>query len=138
MHWPFRICRFLLTLFALWLLTGCNEFEPVEIKEGTVGFYRKNDGNVIAQTKSVALSKQQIQFVQAWLNANTKDWSPHSPMATYLPHWCMSLRTMNEKPLGICRIGKRLILRGLGKAIEHPLSEGDSSAFLQNIEATGG
>ena len=134
----FRISRFLLAPFSLWLLAGCNEIEPVEIKEGTVGFYRKNDGGVIGQTKAVALSKQQIQFVQSWLNANTKDWSSHNPMATYLPHWCMSLRTTNEKPIGFCRIGKRLILRGLEKEIEHPLSEGDSSAFLQNIEAAGG
>ncbi|GAA6140647.1 hypothetical protein [Hydrogenophaga sp. 5NK40-0174] len=130
--------RISLALFLLWLLAGCSEIDPVEIKEGTVGFYRKSDGTVIAKTKSAALSKQQIQFVQGWLNDNRKDWSSHIPMATYLPLWCMSISTINEKPFDLCRIGDRLVLRGPGKEIEHPLSESDSLAFSQNIDAAGG
>ena len=125
--------RYILLPFLLFLI-GCSEPEPIEISEAVIVFDRKSNGAVTGQANSQALSRQQIQFVQIWLNTNRNGWTSHHPMAPLLPYWCMSLKNASDKTIGLCRYGKKLVLRGRGAEIEHPLSDGDSAAFLKNIE----
>ena len=126
-------------LLVLLSLSACGTtIEPVEIKSAAVLIHKKPDGSLIKQPKSAALNKQQTQFVQGWLNNYREGWSSHKPMATLLPQWCISLQTINDLSLGLCRYEKRVVLRGIGSEIEHPLSESDISSFSQNIEANNG
>ena len=135
-HFFSKVCMGLLVLLSL---SACGTtIEPVEIKSAAVLIHKKPDGSLIKQPKSAALNKQQTQFVQGWLNNYREGWSSHKPMATLLPQWCISLQTINDLSLGLCRYEKRVVLRGIGSEIEHPLSESDISSFSQNIEANNG
>ena len=126
-------------LFVFLSLGACGTtIEPIEIKSAAVLIHKNPDDSIIKQPKSAVLNKQQTQFLQGWINNFREGWSSHKPMATLFPEWCISLETINDLSLGLCRYGKRVVLRGIGSEIEHPLSESDISSFYQNIEANNG
>lgn len=116
------------------LLAGCNEIEPIEIEKANAMFYQKNNSAVSQQSKAIPLSPDRMQFVQGWLNANRTGWESHKSMATLWPLWCMELTSRNEKPIGFCRYGGKVVLRGYAIEVEKPLSEQDKSLFLRHIE----
>lgn len=126
-------------IFVFLSLGACGTtIEPIKIKSATVLIHKNPDGSIIKQPKSAVLNKDQTQFLQGWINNFREGWSSHKPMATLLPQWCISLQTINDLSLGLCRYGESVVLRGIGSEIEHPLSESDISFFNQNIEPTNG
>jgi hypothetical protein len=46
-----------------------------------------------------------IDSIQTWLVNNKDNWSPHNPMATMMPGWCIRMKDDEEKHMHFAVMG---------------------------------